>query len=243
MFTASTPDGVVAAYFWDGNSVQRVIGTGDSASGLVVNELSNIAGAGGGFLIVTASSSYATRELRSFDGAKLTVVQSTDTTAFDGFGFYYYWSNECTVAANGDAHCMAATQDGGVGIFAHRQGRDVVVARSRDRLPGGEWMIAPLSLSSSPREGSTSLRTCTRTGTNSSRSTKRFRNKDLRSERSAYEGGIPAGMRAESHGGSGTNRPVYNRDRVESAPRRPSVCASAQPTRGTSCGFDASRVS
>jgi hypothetical protein len=151
MFIGSTPDGHTAAYFWDGNSVQRVIGTGDPGpDGFTVNEISNIAGSGSGFLIVLASGNYSNRELRAYDGVKLTVVQSTDTTLFDGVGVNYYWANECTLAANGDAHCMAATQDNATGVFAHRQnGNDVVVARSRDRMPNGEWMILPLSVSSS----------------------------------------------------------------------------------------------
>jgi len=151
MFIASTPDGHTAAYYWDGNAVQRMVGTGDPGpSGLTINEISNIAGSGRGFLILTASGNYANRELRYFDGSKMTVLQSTDNTLFDGFGFNYYWSNECTLAANSDAHCMAATQDSATGVFAHRQnGSDVVVARSRDRFPNGEWMLLPLSVSSS----------------------------------------------------------------------------------------------
>jgi hypothetical protein len=151
MFVATTADGRVAAYYWDGKTVQRVIGTGDAgAPGLTVNELSNIAGSGSGFLIVLASGNYANRELRFWDGSQLTVIQSTDTTMFDGIGLSWYWMNECTLAANGDAHCMAGTQDSGTGIFAHRPGRgDLVVARSRDSFPAGEWMIVPLSVSSS----------------------------------------------------------------------------------------------
>ena len=127
-----------------------MVGTGDPGPwGFTVNEISNIAGSGGGFVVIVASGNYQTRELRYFDGAHSTVLQSTDTTLFDGFGFNYYWENECTLAANGEPHCMAATQDGGAGIFAHlRDGRDVVVARSRDRLPTGEWLVTPLSVSS-----------------------------------------------------------------------------------------------
>jgi hypothetical protein len=150
MFIATAADNVTSAYFWDGNSFQKVLGVGDDGSfGLKINEISNIAGAGHGFVIMTASGNYANRELRTFDGQHLNVVQSTDYTLFNGFGFSYYWQNECTLAANGDAHCMAATQDSGVGVFAHRQaGSDVVVARSRDRFPDGEWMVMPLSVSS-----------------------------------------------------------------------------------------------
>jgi hypothetical protein len=78
------------------------------------------------------------------------VIESTDTSVYDGVGVSYYWSNECTLSANGDAHCMAATQDNAVGVFAHRQsGADVVVARSRDRFATGEWMIMPQAVSSS----------------------------------------------------------------------------------------------
>ena len=150
MFVAATSDGRTTAYFWDGKTVQPVIGTGDPGPwGFTVNEISNISGAGGGFVIIVASGSYQTRELRYYDGAQMTVIQSTDTTLFDGFGFNYYWYNECTLAANAEPHCMAATQDGGSGVFAHRtDGRDVVVARTRDHLPGGEWLIMPLSVSS-----------------------------------------------------------------------------------------------
>jgi hypothetical protein len=150
MFIAATSDGHNTAYFWDGKTVQPVIGTGDPGPwGFTVNEISNIAGAGAGFVIVVASGNYQTRELRYYDGTQMTVIQSTDTTLFDGFGFSYYWSNECTLAANGEPHCMAATQDGGSGVFAHRtDGRDVVVARTRDRLPTGESLITPLSVSS-----------------------------------------------------------------------------------------------
>jgi hypothetical protein len=36
------------------------------------------------------------------------------------------------------------------GVYAHSvAGRDLVGARARDALPGGEWMIMPLSVSSS----------------------------------------------------------------------------------------------
>jgi hypothetical protein len=150
MFIANTSDGHTTAYFWDGKSVQAVVGTGDPGPwGYTVNEISNIAGSGGGFVIMLALGNYQTRQLRYYDGTASTVIQSTDTTLFDGFGFYYYLSNECTLAANGEPHCMAATQDGGVGIFAHRaDGRDVVVARTRDRLPTGESLLVPLSVSS-----------------------------------------------------------------------------------------------
>ena len=150
MFIAGTSDGRNAAYFWDGKTVQAVIGTGDPGPwGFTVNEISNIAGAGAGFAIIVASGNYQTRELRYYDGGQMTMIQSTDTTLFDGFGFNYYLSNECTLAANREPHCMAATQDGGSGVFAHRtDGRDVVVARTRDHLPGGEWLIVPLSVSS-----------------------------------------------------------------------------------------------
>jgi hypothetical protein len=150
MFIASTSDGKTAAYFWDGKTVHAVVGTGDPGPwGFTVNEISNIAGSGNGFLIVVAAGNYQTRELRYFDGTHSTVIQSTDTTVFDGIGFNYFWTNECNLAGNGESHCMAATQDGGTGVFAHRSdGRDVVVARSRDRLPTGEWLIMPLSVSS-----------------------------------------------------------------------------------------------
>ncbi|HLH16647.1 MAG TPA: Ig-like domain-containing protein [Bryobacteraceae bacterium] len=151
LFIAPTADGHTSAFYWDGNSVKKVIGTGDSgAAGLPVNELSNIAGAGNGFLILTATGNYANRELRYWDGANLTTLQSSDYTIFDGIGLSWYWGNECTLAANGDVHCMVYTQDGGVGISAHRRsGADLVVARSRDQFPGGEWLIEPLSVSSS----------------------------------------------------------------------------------------------
>lgn len=150
MFIASTSDGKTSAYFWDGKAVQAVIGTGDPGPwGFTANEISNIAGSGNGFVILLAFGNYQTRELRYFDGMHSTVIQSTDATVFDGFGLSYYWMNECNLAANGESHCMAATQDGGSGVFAHRAGgRDVVVARSRDRLPTEEWLIMPLSVSS-----------------------------------------------------------------------------------------------
>jgi hypothetical protein len=151
MFIAPTADGRTSAFYWDGSSVTKVIGTGDpGAPGLTVNEISNIAGSGKGFLILLASGNYANRELRYWDGTRLTTIQSSDNTMFDGIGLNWYWYNECTLSANGDAHCMASTQDGGVGVYAHRQnGADLVVARTRDQFPDGEWMIEPLSVSSS----------------------------------------------------------------------------------------------
>lgn len=151
MFIAPTADGRTSAFYWDGASVKKVIGTGDpGAAGLAVNEISNIAAGGGGFLILTATGNYANRELRFWDGAQLSTLQSSDYTTFDGIGLSWYWNNECTLAANGDAHGMVATQDGGTGVSARRRGADLVVARSRDPFPGGEWMIEPLSVSSSP---------------------------------------------------------------------------------------------
>src|SRR5262249_17890441 len=137
MFMGVDSANVAGAYYWDGkNSWQKVFANGDKTQlGLAFNEMSNIAGAGHGFVIMTASGGYANRELRTYDGAHLNLVQSTDNTMFDGFGFNYYLSNECTLAATGDAHCMAATQDGGFGVVAHRpSGADVVVVRTRDRF-------------------------------------------------------------------------------------------------------------
>jgi hypothetical protein len=151
MFLANDSANVAGAYYWDGvHPYQKVFANGDAApTGLKFNEMSNIAGAGHGFVIMTASGGYANRELRTYDGAHLNLVQSTDYTLFDGFGFSGYGYNECTLAVNGDAHCLANTQDGGSGVFAHRaSGADVVVARTRDRFPGGEWMITPLTVSS-----------------------------------------------------------------------------------------------
>lgn len=152
MFIATTNDGHTAAYFWDGNAVSRVIGIGDPGlNNLPINAIMNVAGAGSGFLLLTASGNYATDELRYYDGVRLTVIQSTATTLLDGVGLSYFWSNECTLASNGDAHCMAATQDGGAGIYSHRQtGADLIVARARDHFPGGEWLVLPLSISSTP---------------------------------------------------------------------------------------------
>jgi len=57
--------------------------------------------------------------------------------------------NEATLGGNGDAHYQVQTQDGGAGVYARRaDGSLSVVARSRDALPGGEWMIFPLTVSS-----------------------------------------------------------------------------------------------
>jgi len=151
MFVANTSDGRVAVYFWDGKTVKRVIGIGEiGPANLAVNEISNIAGSGSGFLIVLAFGGYQIRELRYYDGLDMRTLSSTDTSLFDGTSLSYFWSNECTLSANGDAHCLAATQDGGTGVYAHRtDGRDLIVARTRDQLPGGEWLIMPLSVSSS----------------------------------------------------------------------------------------------
>jgi hypothetical protein len=151
LFVADTTDGHTGVYYWDGQTVQRVISTGDAGpSGLAVNEITNISAAGQGFAILLAFGNYSLRELRSFDGSQMRTLQSTDTTVLDATGISYYWSNECTASANGDAHCMVGTQDGGAGVYAHRtDGRDLVVARSRDPLPDGEWMVMPLSVGSS----------------------------------------------------------------------------------------------
>lgn len=150
LFTSVTADGFNKVFFWDGKAVQRVIGIGDiGPNGYALNEVSNIAGSGSGFLMVLAFGNYATRELRSFDGLQMKVIQSTDNTLLDGTGLSYFWANECTLSASGDAHCQAATQDNGTGVYAHRGGKDVIVVRSRDQLPGGEWLLMPLSVSSS----------------------------------------------------------------------------------------------
>jgi hypothetical protein len=150
LFIAPTSDGRTGVYYWDGNAVTRVIGIGDAGpSGFTVNEVSNIAGGGSGFLILLAFGSYQVRELRYFDGSQMKTLQSTDTSLFDGTRPSYYWENEATLAANGDAHVMAATQDSLTGVYVHSAaGQDLVGARARDPLPGGEWMIMPLSVSS-----------------------------------------------------------------------------------------------
>ena len=151
LFIAPTSDGRTGVYYWDGTAVQRVIGTGDAGPGsLPVNELSNISGGGSGFLMLLAFGNYQVRELRSFDGAQMRTLQSTDYSLFDATGLSYFWANEATLSADGDAHVMAGTQDGGAGIYAHRiDGRDLIAARSRDPLPQGEWLIMPLSVASS----------------------------------------------------------------------------------------------
>jgi hypothetical protein len=151
MFAATTSDGNTAAYYWNGKTVQRLIGTGDvGPSGYKVNEISNLSGGGNGFVIIVAFGNYALRELRYFDGTQMTTLQSTATSVLDGAGLNYYWMNECTLAGNGDAHCQAQTQDGGNGVYAHVSGgRDLIVARSRDPLPSGEWMTQPLVVGSS----------------------------------------------------------------------------------------------
>jgi Bacterial Ig-like domain (group 2) len=149
LFIANTADGKTAVYFWDGNTVQRVIGTGDQTSSGTVNEVSNIAGGGQGFLIMLAFDNYRARELRYFDG-HLRTLESTDTSLLDGTMLNYFWMNESTLSANGDAHYQVQTQDGGAGVYARRaDGTLAVVARSRDPLPGGEWLIFPLTVSSS----------------------------------------------------------------------------------------------
>ena len=151
MFIANTSDGHVAAYYWNGTAVQRVIGTGDTGpSGLTVNEVSNVSGGGSGFVVMLAFGNYQVRELRAFDGHQLRTLESSDTSLFDGTGLSWYWENECTLSADGTVHCQAQTQDGLAGVYAHRtDGTDVIVARSRDQLPAGEWMIMPLMIDSS----------------------------------------------------------------------------------------------
>lgn len=150
LFIAPTSDGHTAAYCWNGSSVTRVIGTGDPGpSGMTVNEVSNISAGGSGFLIILAFGNYQVRELRSYDLSQLKTLQSSDTTLLDGTKLSYYWGNEATLASNGDVHVMAETQDGLAGVYAHRvDGRDLVAARTRDSLPDGEWLIMPLSVSS-----------------------------------------------------------------------------------------------
>jgi hypothetical protein len=149
LFTATTVDGNTSVYFWDGNTVQRVIGVGDHTPSGTVNEVSNIVGGGQGFLIMLALDNYRARELRYFDGHMRT-LESTDTSLLDGSWMSYFWMNETTLSANGDAHYQVQTQDGGAGVYARRaDGTLAVVARSRDPLPGGEWLIFPLTVSSS----------------------------------------------------------------------------------------------
>jgi hypothetical protein len=148
LFTANTNDGKTGAYFWDGNSVQRLIATGDTTPSGTVNEVSNVAGAGQGFVILLAFDNYRARELRYFDG-RMRTIDSTDTSLLDGFGISYFWTNETTLGVNGDAHYQVQTQDGGAGVYARRaDGSLAIVARSRDPLPGGEWLIFPLAISS-----------------------------------------------------------------------------------------------
>jgi hypothetical protein len=149
LYIANTADGKAAVYFWDGNTVVRVIGTGDQTPTGTVNEVSNVAGGGQGFVIMLAFDNYRARELRYFDGHMRT-IESTDTSLLDGASMSYFWMNESTLSANGDAHYQVQTQDGGAGVYARRaDGTLGVVARSRDPLPGGEWLIFPLTVSSS----------------------------------------------------------------------------------------------
>jgi hypothetical protein len=151
LFTAPTSDGRTRVYYWDGAAVQRVVGTDDAgASSLPVNKVSNISGGASGFLILLAFGNYQVRELRYFDGAQMRTLYSTDFSFLDATALSYYWANEATVSDSGDAHVMVATQDAGTRVYAHRiDGRDLVVARSRDPLPQGEWLIMPLSVASS----------------------------------------------------------------------------------------------
>jgi hypothetical protein len=150
LYTATTNDGKNGIYFWDGNTVQRVIGIGDQTPSGTVNEVSNISGAGQGFLIMLAFDNYRARELRYFDG-KMRTLESTDTSLLDGTWLNYFWMNEATLSANGDAHYQVQTQDGGAGVYARRaDGTLAVVARSRDQLPTGDWLIFPLTVSSGP---------------------------------------------------------------------------------------------
>jgi hypothetical protein len=149
LFTATTNDGKNGVYFWDGNTLQRVIGTSDQTPSGMINEISNISGAGQGFLIMLAFDNYRARELRYFDGHMRT-LESTDTSLLDGSWLNFFWMNEATLAANGDAHYQVQTQDGGAGVYARRaDGSLATVARSRDPLPGGDWLIFPLTVSSS----------------------------------------------------------------------------------------------
>jgi hypothetical protein len=148
LFTATTADGKFAAYFWDGNTVQRVIGVGDKTPSGTVNDLSNINGGAQGFLIMLAFDNYRLRELRYFDGQSRT-LESSDTSLLAGAWLNYFWMNEATLGGNRDAHYQVQTDDGGVGVYARRaDGSLAVVARSRDPLPGGEWMLFPLTVSS-----------------------------------------------------------------------------------------------
>jgi hypothetical protein len=151
LFSSQTSDGKTGVYFWNGQSVTRVVGIADSGPyGLTVNEVSNIAASGTGFTIMLAFGNYQIRELRSFDGQQMKTIVSTDTTLLDGTGINYFFNNATTLSANGDAHYLAATQDGGLGVYAHKaDGRDVIVARSRDQMPGGEWLINPIGVNSS----------------------------------------------------------------------------------------------
>jgi hypothetical protein len=149
LFSATTSDGKVAVYFWDGSAVQRVVGVGDQTPSGTVNEVSNIAGGGRGFGILLALDNYRARELRYFDGA-LRTLESSDNSLLDGVWMNYFWMNEATLSPNGDAVYQVQTQDGGAGVYARRaDGSLGIVARSRDPLPGNEWLIFPLTVSSS----------------------------------------------------------------------------------------------
>src|SRR5262249_13403703 len=101
-----------------------------------------------GFLIMLAFDNYRLRELRFFDGQSRT-LESSDTSLLAGAWLNYFWMNEATLGGNRDAHYQVQTDDGGAGVYSRRaDGSLAVVARSRDPLPGGEWMLFPLTVSS-----------------------------------------------------------------------------------------------
>ena len=151
LFTAVISDGKTAVFYWDGKTVTRLVGVGDAGVyGYTVNEISNISGGGSSFAIVLALGNYQYRELRTFDGQQMRSAVTTDLL-LDATALNYFWYNEATVSANGDLHYQAGTQDSGAGIYAHRvDGTNPTVARTRDPLPGGEWMIMPLDINSGP---------------------------------------------------------------------------------------------
>lgn len=150
-FTSRLDNGRRALFYWDGSSLNRLATFGDSlGNSFTINEFSSVVAAGKNIVVMFAFGNYSQREIRSFDGQKWTTLVSTDWSLLGGASPSYFWSNEVSAGANGDTHFFSYTQDGAVGVYAHHSaGADQVVARSSERLPGGEYLLMPLSVSSS----------------------------------------------------------------------------------------------
>ena len=144
VFDAQLSGGSNALFLWENGQARKILQIGDQGPrGEVVTQFrGELRASADEFYRVLAYGEFGeTQEIAAYDGNRWrSVVATGEQTTFGSF-IHYFEGNRFAVSATGDVAYLAGLPAEQAVILRSREGRDTVVATTRERSPQGDWLL------------------------------------------------------------------------------------------------------